>query len=157
MEFTVPFPGHRHPATWVLVFCRRGDGLARFLPGKYKHVRAYGYLPDMKLWVLVDPACSGLSIAVVPDDYRAVLQLAQFTWKSDLVRIKHQGARRFFPLAFTCVGAVKHLIGLNSGALLLSTLHRHCLRSGGRVLEEATDEGTVRLQRAASDLRSAAG
>lgn len=147
MEADILPPVWDEPKTWVLVFAREGEGWARYVPGRYKHVRAYAYLPGMKAWILYDPHRSGVDIKVIHDRKEALTALYHFTWQSDLMRFPASPGRTFFPVFFTCVGAIKHLIGLRSRALILGTFHRHCLAAGGVALAEEDANGSRKSTR----------
>lgn len=123
------------PRVWTLVFCKSATSkwVQRLVPGKYKHVRAYAYLPAAKAWLFYDVTMIGTSIRLAPDTDETVRTIIYpFTLDADLVSIKHQGPTRWPPLFGFCVPAIKHLIGLNSGALLVDALFRDCLKAGGQ-------------------------
>jgi hypothetical protein len=121
------------PRVWTLVFCKSATSkwVQRLVPGKYKHVRAYAYLPAAKAWLFYDVTMIGTSIRLAPDTDETVRTIIYpFTKDADLLSIKHQGPTRWPPLFGFCVPAIKHLIGLNSGALLVDAFFRDCLRAG---------------------------
>jgi hypothetical protein len=126
------------PERWVLVFQRESKvwwvrWLAR---GRYRHVAAYAYLPGFKAWLIYDVNMIRTSIAVVPDGDEALGWLYELTKDADLMAFRRQpGAARTAPLLGWCVPAIKHLIGLRSGALRPDTLFRDCLAAGGQPLD----------------------
>jgi hypothetical protein len=128
------------PETWILVFNREcsKSWLGRLVPGRYKHVRAYTWLPWVKAWLFYDVHLTGTTVAVVPDGDGAKIALWQFTHRADLMRIKVQGRKRA-PLLGWCVPAMKHLIGLRSGALRPDALWADCLAAGGEPSFEGCD------------------
>lgn len=124
------------PPVWIVVFCRSIDNRwVRWLAcGQYKHVRAYAYLPALKVWLFYDVTLSGTLIHVAPDTPQTEAYIGEFTRDSALVAVK-PGPRHGVPLApFCCTSAVRHLIGLKSGALRPDRLFRDCLAAGGTLL-----------------------
>lgn len=123
------------PAVWVLAFHRETKIWWLRWVGRYKHVCAYAFLPRQKLWLFYEVSTDPTRITVIPDGAERE-KLALFTGGADLMAVRCQGARpklrrRF---AFTCVAAMRDLLGLDSGALLPSGLWRDCLAAGGQTL-----------------------
>lgn len=122
------------PRTWTLAFCRTSPiWWVRLLArGKYKHVRAYACIPAAKGWLLYDVHLSGTTISFVPDTPESVRKvLGPFVEDCDLLSIRCQGPSRRLPLFGFCVPSIRHLIGLDSGALLPDTLWDDCIAAGG--------------------------
>lgn len=123
--------------TWVLVFCRHSPvWWVDRLPGRYKHVRAYAYLPPMRAWLFYDVSLSGTAIYAAPDGKEAEAYIGRFVRDADLVSVKPRLAARRRPRLgpFTCVSATAHLIGLRTGALRPDRLYRDVLAAGGEPL-----------------------
>lgn len=122
------------PTHWNVCFCRTGwhPWLDAVLPGKFKHVRAFAYVPLEDTWIFVDVNFSGLTLRSV-GNRSAVLNSLIAAWIADceVVLMPHRERKRLLPGLY-CVGLVKRLIGSPSGALLPSGFHRHCLETGGR-------------------------
>lgn len=120
-------------ALWVLVFHRTSAmWWARYV-GKYKHVCAYAYLPAEKLWLFYEVSTLPTSIIVRRDGEHLDL-MARFIRDADLVAMPRRAdtpVRLRRRLCFTCVTAMRDLIGLDSGALLADGLWRDCLAAGG--------------------------
>jgi hypothetical protein len=120
-------------ALWVLAFHRSSSmWWARYI-GKYKHVCAYAYLPSDKLWLFYEVSTRPTSIIVRRDGEHLEL-VAKFIRDADLVAMRrHADAPMRFRrrIGFTCVSAMRDLIGLDSGALLPTGLWRDCLAAGG--------------------------
>src|SRR5260221_718515 len=107
------------PPIWTLVFSRetRHPWIGRLTPGKYKHVRAYGYIPGMRKWQFFDVHLNGITLAVVDDGPAARAVLVDWIRDADLIRIKRLGPSGRPPQPFTCVSAIRHLLGLPGGTL----------------------------------------
>lgn len=136
-----PFPGI---AVWNLLFLK-GDRTSWwdfFTEPEWRHVCAYAYVPSMDCWVIYDVAQQGSFISVVDPD-----------WFMRWCRIRHPRVQAIVEMPILkdtpsprariglwCVTAVKHLVGLPTGALRPKALYRDCLRHGGKdVLTERTD------------------
>jgi hypothetical protein len=126
------------PDNWLLIFERQAP--SRFFDfvafGKYKHVKACGYVPFLHVWTFFDPSWSGTELYVAEDGRPALYLMSQWIVEADVMRFprKHAPAR-LPPLAGWCVPQIKRLIGLRSGALRPDTLWRDCLANGGVPLE----------------------
>lgn len=100
------------------------------LGGRYKHVSAFTYVPALRLWQVYDVSMQGSHLLLLPDSQTAVNWLADRVADADLVKLRRRPAARP-PLApFTCVAAIKHLMGLRCGALRPDGLWRHCQKIG---------------------------
>lgn len=105
--------------TWNVVF-ERGRT-------PWGHVLAFAF--DGLTWLVVDPHIGWTEVYSVPAD-----EIER--WIADLgeVSILRLEGRRRAPLlpGFFCVGTIKRLIGLRSGALSPEGLRRDLLRAGAR-------------------------
>jgi hypothetical protein len=118
------------PSEWFVVFHRKSvNRILSFLAfGEFKHVSAFGYCPGVKLWLLYEVKLSGTRVMLL--DKSAVMA---WTEGCDILKIAPTGKRMEFSsrLGFTCVNAVKHLLGLVCVAVTPDQLYRHILRNGG--------------------------
>lgn len=132
-------PSAFEPEVWMLVFARTSPSwLVRAMAhGRYQHVKAFAYVPPMDAFVFYDMAFNGMGIVLVPNRPAALASyMGPFVRDADLMSfraIRHP-AGRFVPRLMYCVPAIKHLIGLRSGALLPDRLWRDCLAAGGEPL-----------------------
>lgn len=134
------------PESWTLVFNREAAtwwvGWLAF--GRYKHVRAYAYVPFLHVWVFIDTHLGGSDVIVTADGEPAQRQIAAWIVNADLIRMRrHLPARRYLTPPFYCVGAVKRLLGLNCGALRPDALYRYCLAHGAEPFEVADGRPAV--------------
>lgn len=133
------------PPEWTLVFDRQTVGLIKtFIAfGKYKHVRAFAYIPFLHVWIFVDPHFYGTDIIVTAKG-RPAHQLLR-SWiargKSDLVKMPVNQDHHRRPAIFGwCVPTIKRLVRLPSCALRPDALFRDCIRHGGQLLSEGKNE-----------------
>lgn len=125
-------PGAGEPTQWVLCFSRQAATTwANYLPiGKYKHVRAFGFVAAINTWVFYDPGLNRAAISVARGDAAATLMEA-FLYDADAVQIPAVHRERWAPrFGGWCVPAIKHLTGISSSALRPDALFRDCLRYG---------------------------
>ena len=140
----VDTPAIGEPSRWLLIFNWRAAGRWQGLiaVGRFKHVRAMGYVPGVKHWVCYDVTFRRTQIAVVrdrSDEFRALFN--EWTHEAEVMWIDAKPAHKArLPAVFLCTTAIKHLIGLRSSALLPSTLYRHCLSNGGTVIDGRAQE-----------------
>ena len=136
------------PNIWYVVFTRKAAN--RFLSwlamGKFKHVWAFAYCPGFKCWLTYDTELNGTRIRLLPHEAAPNL-LAFYTRDCVVVRI----AKNFDPmplsiashLAFYCVPAIKHLLGLSCVAWRPDGLYRHIMRCGGVRIDEPVNPGAA--------------
>ncbi|MCC7047195.1 MAG: hypothetical protein IT562_10820 [Alphaproteobacteria bacterium] len=128
------------PQYWTLVFNRTTTHRwARMLAcGRYKHVSAYAFLPAFRQWLFFDVHPHRTQIIVASDGRAALALIAERSQDADLMRIRVQNGRSVLGgrVGFYCVPAVKHLIGLRSGALRPDALWRDCLKAGGEPAQD---------------------
>lgn len=128
------------PEQWVVVFepAQPGHRWLNLVPGRYKHVRLYGYVPFLHVWLFVDPYLAGIEIHVAAHGAPADELADAWTRGCDIVvmpRREHMN-RSVAAAGFGwCVPVVKRLIGLNSGALRPDSLFADCIANGGKRYE----------------------
>lgn len=134
------------PRQWIIVFDRKAaTWWINWLPlGKYKHVRAFGYVPEAKAFIFYDVAFDRTMIAIACDQAATAL-IREWLTDADAISMPARAAGLPAPrIGFWCVQAIKHLIGLRSGALRPSALWRDCLRQGGEIVaNENVSTGTA--------------
>lgn len=134
------------PRFWILAFGRDAAEwwIDWLVPGRFKHVKAAAPLPGLDAWIFYDVHLGGTSIVVVPSGPEAQIMWANFRAGSELVRFHVKRGSKTNPwfsilsrfgFGFFCAPAIKHLIGLRSGALRPSALYRDCLAAGAERLE----------------------
>lgn len=126
------------PEQWIVVFDPVAQNrVCRWLsPGRFKHVRAYGYVPFLHVWLFVDANLAGLELYVAADGDPARAMAAEWTRGCTRVLMpRREHANRSLRVAASgwCVPTVARLIGLRSSALRVDRLLADCLRNGGRM------------------------
>ena len=121
------------PSSWLLVFhtkCRT-PWVNRLVIGRYKHVSAVGWVANAQSWVFYDPTLQRTQILVLPDQLgiETYARLAVGNAVLQMPVLERRGSAR---LGFWCVPAIKHLVGLRSGALRPDVLWRDCLANGAK-------------------------
>lgn len=100
------------------------------------HVSAFGYDADADVWIIFDPHHSHTEVrALKPADFDQWVAGFAGPRLRGLVQVYRIPARRQTSVIFPglwCVGAVKRLIGLRSGALSPGGLRRDLLRAGAQ-------------------------
>jgi len=139
--------GLGEPTLWWVCFSTHAmTWWANLIPGKYKHVRVAGYHPGADAVVFYDVGLTRtvLSVGIGDDGFNA---LGGWLVDHDVVTFRPirepDQTRWFFRLGFWCVPAIKHLLGVRSGALRPDTLMRDLLRCGASAFEPEKTIGTV--------------
>jgi hypothetical protein len=122
-------------ATWFVVFWARVPSRLHNLlvPGRFKHVAAFGYTAEARTWIFIDPEYRGTDVLVVPE-HEGAEAISAFIVGASVLRIdarKRCGVN--FRLFSCCTTTVRDLIGLDDRgivAMLPDSLYRDCLRAG---------------------------
>lgn len=126
------------PEYWTLVFDReastRWASLLAF--GRYKHVRAYAYVPFLHVWVFLDPHLRGIDLFVAADGTPAQAVIQMWIVNADLLRVRRVSRETFCaPVLGFCVPIIRRLIGLPGSALRPTAFFEDCLRNGAQPFE----------------------
>lgn len=129
------------PLSWLVVFTTTTTmpWLDRVLPGRFKHVMAFGWVEAAKVFVHYDVQFGRTRVMALPEPEG--LDLIAFRLGGDsgagaLRMPADKNARWNARVGFWCVPAIKHLLGLRSGALRPDRLWRDCLASGAEVIHD---------------------
>jgi hypothetical protein len=120
------------PARWLLVFDREAATwwMSLLALGRYKHVRAIGYVYDADAYLFYDVQLAGTTLQLARG--KAARQLiSEWIAHADVLAIEPGSARHrqgvLRPLL--CTTSIAHLVGL-PGALRPDALFRQALRNG---------------------------
>lgn len=123
------------PDLWHVVFWSHTDSrwVDRLVPGRFKHVSAFGRIGALGVWVFVNPTFARLQIALLPEGKLANSAMSE--WLTDeneaiSVPATRGETARFWPW-LSCVSIVAHLTGVRSCALRPDAFRRDCLAHGG--------------------------
>jgi hypothetical protein len=153
------------PEAWVVCFdpVAQNRWIGRLTPGYYKHVRAYGYVPFLHVWLFVDANLKGIEILLAAHGDAANALASSWAAGCDIIvmpRRPHVSKSLSLAASGWCVPVVRRLIGLPWGALRPDGLFEECLRNGGKFHEHrrassaaGNDHGAVSP---GSDLHAAA-
>ena len=140
------------PTRWMLVFNRQAiSWWTNFIAfGRYKHVRAFGYVHAADAYVFYDVQFSGTVIQIARGDGARALML-EWTANADVLRWdagtnagKTPAFLRQFFRPLICTTAIAHLIGLPGALLTLrpDALYRACIESGAVAIHGLTGQST---------------
>lgn len=124
------------PSMWFVVFKRSSKfwWVSLLATGRFKHVAAFGWLGDLRMWVFYDVGLFRTRIAVLPASPAAEAEIAMFEEDAEVVAFTPRGDRvRWWRPGFWCVPAIAHLVGLRGAPMRPDALHRAILRQGGSV------------------------
>lgn len=127
------------PTMWFLVFQEKArTRWVNWLAfGRFKHVSAYGWVPDQRMWVFYDVSLGRTRIAVLPVCDAAEEEIRRLARYGVTLAMKPRGeCRRWFRVGFWCVPAMAHLVGVPSCAVRPDALFRQCLRHGAEILTD---------------------
>ncbi len=129
------------PQSWTLVFSRvaftRWAGWLAF--GRYKHVRAYAYVPFLHVWIFYDVHLRGVDLFVAADGQPALNVIRVWTQNADLLIVPRETSPQVSVTFGFCVPAMKRLLGIRCGALRPDALYRHCIRNGCATISATGD------------------
>lgn len=131
------------------MFNRRGaTGWSRWVPGRFKHVRAYAFVPKSSTWLFYDVSFSGTEIMAIPDGPEARAAIWAYIGppgESEIVSVPRLPVRRrLFPWSNWCTAALRHLLRLPGGALRPDGFYRDCLDNGGTPFEACDGSPEIR-------------
>lgn len=124
--------------TWLVVFHTRSASrwVRWFVPGRFKHVSAFGYSAKARTWVFFDPTLACTKIILLPDGPAAEQKLAEATDGCAVLKIESRPSTTRFRPYLCCTSMISHLLGLPGGALLPDWLWSQCLRNGAAIVHE---------------------
>ena len=109
----------------------------RLIPGKWKHVYAFGHCEPAGTWIFIDPEFCGTQVAAVPD-HEAEKYIKIASLEGAVIRIA--AARRKYTnirMMGCCTMTVRDILGMRGFApwdAIPDRLYKHCLRAGGVIV-----------------------
>ena len=136
----IALPDAVEPNEWFVVFHPKGMSrwLAMLACGHFKHVSAFAYCPGFKAWLVYDAQWSGLRLMLFAHGPGAKTAIARHIDGCTVLKFTRTGTPMALSsrLGFTCVSAVKHLLGVRCGFWRPDALYAHLLRNGAIPLDE---------------------
>jgi hypothetical protein len=142
------------PECWQVVFSRETTNpwIRRFVPGEFKHVSAYAYVPFLHVWAFFDPHIAGTDIILAAEGDPALAMISSRIKNAAVVSVRRHShkvgkldssERRSrsigLPLLGYCVPSVRRLVGVSGGAFTPSGFFKECVAYGGIPFAEAID------------------
>lgn len=125
------------PETWVFAFSKKAARrwVELLVPGKFKHVLAFGFVPASDAWVVINPCFDRTEVEVIPnnENFEAFL-LDLFDRQHVLVSVPAGLNSRLPAFGYWCTSMCAHLAGLPRSALRPDAFLKECLAHGGRYL-----------------------
>ena len=134
----ITLPDAIEPNEWFIVFHpkARTRWISWLACGKFKHVSAFAYCPGFRVWLIYDAQWSGMRLFLVSaaaakamlGKYTACCAIVKFTpWRHPMPLTSR--------LAYYCVPAIKHLLGVRCASWRPDGLYVHLLRNGGQLID----------------------
>jgi hypothetical protein len=127
------------PKRWTIVFHRTAANwlFSAIALGHFKHVSAFCWVPEVRVWAIYDVSFNRTRFAFLPDTAESKALLQQVITGNCLVSMEaRDDAFPIFRPGLFCTTAIKHLLGLSGGALRPDALYRLCVREGGTVSDD---------------------
>lgn len=128
---------------WFVVFqtATASGFLDRIIPGKFKHVCAFGWSAGCQVWVFFDPAQRMLHASVAPAGKLGDEAVSRFIHyrgrESSVLKMARQAGRgrsHFMRGGFWCTSTIAHLLNMPGGALLPDRLWRDCINANAKIV-----------------------
>jgi hypothetical protein len=135
---------------WTVVFHRKADSwfFAAIALGRFKHVSAFAWLPELGIWQFYDVGFRRTRITCQADGVAAHATIAAIMEGNCAVTIAPRDDNLpLMRLGMFCTTAVAHLVGLRCGALRPDALYRHLIAKGGVVRDDETSRSAPRRGR----------
>lgn len=131
---------------WTVVFHREAENwfFAAIAMGKFKHVSALAWIPEVSAWLVYDVGFRRTRLRVLEDGPTAARIIAAIVEGNAAVTIDiRENELPWMRLGMFCTTAVAHLIGVRCAALRPDALYRHLIAKGGTVIDDATKRKTT--------------
>lgn len=129
------------PRNWLVVFYPRSvyTWVNRLVPGRFKHVSLISFIQPADAWLYYSVEPTGCPIELWPGNEAGSRRFAEITASASIIRFPAVMERNSWLRAgWWCVPAVKHALGIRSGALLPDQLWRYLVANGGEIVKDET-------------------
>lgn len=123
------------PSRWHLVFQPVSElwWVNWLCPGRFKHVRAFGLIPDSDTWIFYDVGFRKAELFVATGRMASITIGKWIEGATVLAIAPAPVAAAWTGMPFLCTTAVGHLLGLQCVAVTPTALYRRCLQYGATV------------------------
>lgn len=128
---------------WTVVFHRQAENrfFSMIAMGRFKHVSALAWIPELGQWWLYDVGFRRTRLRVLEDGQIAQGVIAAIVRGNATVTIDvREDGLPLMRLGLFCTTAVSHLLGLRCSALRPDALYRHLVAKGGVVRDDGSQE-----------------
>jgi hypothetical protein len=125
------------PEMWFLIFAESTPHrwLEWLAWGRFKHVLAFGWVPDQRSWLVYEVSTTRTRVAIMPDCPGSDERIAELRAGNVTLAMKPGPDRApWARIGFWCVPAIAHLVGLKAQPLRPDALYRACLAEGAEVV-----------------------
>lgn len=124
------------PTRWHLVFQPVSElwWVNWIVPGRFKHVRAFGLIPDTDVWIFFDVGFRKAELFVATGRAASYTIGTWIEGADVLVMAPAAQARAPMWMPLLCTTAIARLLGLQCVAVTPSTFHRRCLQNGATAI-----------------------
>lgn len=119
----------------------------RMIPGRYKHVSAFGWSAGLRAWLFYDVSWRGTKMVLLPEGKTADDRIADWSRSASVLRFQARDYQPFVPKLLTCVSAMTHLLGVRGAVQTPVGLWKLLLSEGATVVWEHNG-GIAELRRA---------
>lgn len=129
------------PVEWLVIFhpTAAAPWMNRFVPGRFKHVSALGYVAAAQCWVYCNFEVTGVRMEVCPGDRDKAWLGRRLAGCASLKMRRRHGVRGSVS-AMTCVSAVKMLLGFRCSALRPDGLWRAMRAAGAEIVVDVEQQ-----------------
>jgi hypothetical protein len=131
------------PARWHLVFQPVAElwWVNWLCPGRFKHVRAFGLIPDSDVWIFLDVGFRKIELFVATGR-QASATIGKWIEGATVIAMAPRKVGAAPPLIpFLCTTAIGRLLGLPVAAWRPDVLYEKCLRFGATHVGRAAPAG----------------
>lgn len=132
---------------WTVVFHRRAENwfFAAIALGRFKHVSALAWVPELRQWWVYDVGFRRTRLRVLEDGVTAQATIAAIIDGNATVTVDVSDQHLpWMRLGMFCTTAVAHLVGVRCAALRPDALYRKLIASGGILRDNGTATATNR-------------
>lgn len=135
------------PKNWLVVFYPQSiyRWVNWLVPGRFKHVSLVTFVEPANAWLFYSIEPTRAPVELWPGSDEGSVRFAEVTASATIVKFPSVKVRNSWLRAgWWCVPAVKHALGIRSGALSPDQLFRYLLANGGEIVRDVTEDSRPR-------------